>query len=113
MMDIDLDRAVVVAVNSGKFSRASLVSPGQTEYQAEVKMFYRPLTQGEKVQFDRLFADYQIADKAGRETAEAGGKLRSNPHVGGTAAWWGWNNGYKAWKKWDASFDRYREGRRR
>lgn len=75
----------------------------------EIQDFGRVLTDGERKEVARIEAAYDAAYSVGMDAASNGAKLKTNPHDGGSAEWWGWNEGYKASKKIAADAERQRQ----
>jgi hypothetical protein len=65
----------------------------------DIQKYGRILTSGERREVARLEGLVEDAFKVGSAHAEAGGKMKHNPHAGDSLEWWGWHEGYKATKK--------------
>lgn len=62
----------------------------------ELRDFGRILTDGERRELDRLRTLSAAIRQVGWDHCMSGGKLKANPHAGGSLEWWSWHDGYKA-----------------
>ena len=72
----------------------------------EISEFGRILTDGERREIARLEQVSRDEQEKGAAHARAGGKMKANPHPGGSLEWWSWHDGYKLAKSAEAASQR-------
>lgn len=67
------------------------------------------MNEGHEKEVERQLSLEGEAYLAGYDCAVNQGRMKSNPHLGGSQLWWTWHNGYKDRKQIEALDARSRE----